>query len=321
MKLKRKLTETWIRAGVAAALMLGGGVASAQTTTIRVSTLPIFDTSNFYAAIQEGYFAAEGLQVTTEANQQGGAIGIPGVVAGVYDVAYSNTPTILSALQQGLDIRIIGGSSAIGGEPPDPAGLVVRKADGLTSGKDLEGKSVAVNARNNVQWLFARAWIKATGGDPEKAVYREVPFPQMVDVLKGKQVDAVFAIDPFLTFAQRDPSLTILGWPFHTVMPNVQLSNYVTSAEMVARRPEVLAKFARAMRKGADWVNANTGKEPFLKLIQSYTKMEPRLISEMVVKPAQFDIDEESLRKLTDLMRENGMLSGALDLSGKVYRP
>ena len=31
------------------------------------------------------------------------------------------------------------------------------------TGKDFEGKRVAVNTRNNIIWLYARAWIQATG--------------------------------------------------------------------------------------------------------------------------------------------------------------
>lgn len=30
----------------------------------------------------------------------------------------------------------------------------------------------------------------------------------------------------------------------------------------------------RGLSKGVDWVNANSGKEPFLNLVNSYTKMD-----------------------------------------------
>jgi NitT/TauT family transport system substrate-binding protein len=294
--------------------------ASAQQTTVRVSVIPILDMVNFFVALEEGYFKDEGLDVTTQTNQQGGAVGIPGMVAGAYDVAYSNTPTILLAIQQGIDLRIIAGASKNPLKPPEQVGLVGRKEDKLRNGKDLEGKSIAVNARNGVQWLFSRAWVKATGGDPDRVTYREVPFPQMLDALKSKQVDAILAIDPFLTFGQRDPSLEVIGWPFNVVLPGIQAAAYVVTAETAAKRPELVAKFVRGLKRGADWANANTLKEPYLKIVNSYTKMDPALIASMPVAPADTEVDLNSLNKIATLMRENGLLTSNIDVANKVLK-
>ena len=73
---------------------------------------------------------------------------------------------------------------------------------------------LAAFARNNVQWLFARAWVKTTGEDPASVTDREMPVPQMLDALKARQADI------------------------------------------------------RGMRRGAEWVNANMGKEPFFRLVR-----------------------------------------------------
>jgi NitT/TauT family transport system substrate-binding protein len=306
---------------VVALLLISIAPAFAQLTSVRVSMIPILDVASFYAAIQEGYFREEGLEVTTQTNQQGGSVGIPGLVAGAYDVAYSNTPTILQAIQQGIDLRMIAGGARNPPNPPEQVGLIGRKDDNLNSGKDFEGKSIAVNARNNVQWLFARAWVKATGGDPDKATYREVAFPQMIDAVVAKQVDAALAIDPFLTFGQRNPNLVIIGWPFHTVLPGIQAAGYVVTAETASKRLELVQKFVRGLAKGSSWINANAGKEPFLQLVNSYTKMEPALIKSMPVSPAQIEVDVNSLKKMETLMRDNGMLTSDIDLSAKVLNP
>ncbi len=295
--------------------------ASAQLEVARVSVIPILDMAPFYAAIEQGYFKAEGLDVTTETNQQGGAVGIPGLVAGAYDVAYSNTPTNLLAIQQGIDLRLIAAGSRNPDQPPEQVGLLGRKEDNLHTGKDMEGKSIAVNAKNGVQWLFARAWVKATGGDPDKVTYREVAFPQMIDALKAKQVDAALALDPFLTFGQRDPTLVVIGWPFHTVLPGIQAADFVVMAETAAKRPEYVEKFVRGLAKGVDWVNANAGNEAFLKLVNGYTKMEPALIKSMPISPAQSAVDLNSLNRIAALMRENGLLTSSIDVAAIVFKP
>jgi NitT/TauT family transport system substrate-binding protein len=293
---------------------------SQQLTQVRVSIVPIADLAPLFAAIQEGYFKAEGLDVTTQNNQAGGAVGIPAVVAGAYEIAFTNVPSALLALQQGIDLRIIAATSTVFNQPPDPAGVLARKVDGLHSGKNMEGKTVAVNARNNINWLLARAWVKATGGDPDKVTYREVPIPQSVDALKNKQVDAAMIPDPFLTLGRRDPELEVVGWPMSTVVPRIQPAGFVVTAETAANRPDLIERFLRAYKKGADWVNANVGKEPFIKLVNSYTRMDPALIEAMRYPTAESEVDLGSIKRWVILMRENGLLSTDIDASSKVFR-
>ena len=66
----------------------------------------------------------------------------------------------------------------------DAMGIFVKSNYGDQERQGSEGKSIAVNTRNKVIWLYARAWVKATGGDPERVTFKEVPFPQMEDALR-----------------------------------------------------------------------------------------------------------------------------------------
>jgi NitT/TauT family transport system substrate-binding protein len=306
------------------ALLLASSVgvpAAAQPATqVRVSTIPILDMATFFAALEQGYFKTEGLDVTTQTTQQGGSVGIPALVSGAYDIAYSNTTTIIQALQQGIDLKIIAGSSFNAKQPPEQVALMSRKADGLKTGKDMEGKSIAVNARNGVQWLFSRAWVKATGGDPDKVNYREVAFPAMIDALKNKQVDAALTIEPFLTFGQRDPDLEVMAWPFNVVAPGMQAAGYVVTAETAAKRADLVNRFLSGLNKGADWVNANLGQEPYLKVVNGYTRLDPRLISALPLLKADNKVDLRSLERMAQLMRENGLLTSQIDLASKIYK-
>jgi hypothetical protein len=120
---------------------LGGAAASfavqtpviADPAVVRATVIPIFDVAPMYAASAQGYFTAENMTVTTQAVQTG-AVGIPALIAGAYDVAYSNATSVLSGIQQGLDPRII----------------------------------------LNVQWMVMRSWVKATGGSFQHAYRRGV---------------------------------------------------------------------------------------------------------------------------------------------------
>lgn len=293
--------------------------AAAQTTKLKVSIIPIVDTAPLFTAQQQGYFAAEGLEVDTTP-VVGGAAGIPGAVAGAYDVVYTNVVSTLQAKQQGLDIRVLLSGSAAGSSPPDTAGLIKRKGDPIATGKDLEGKVMAVNQRNNINWLFAAAWIRKTGGDTAKVTFREVPFPQMPDAVKIKQADAAHAVDPFLSNALRDPALEILAWPWSGVLPAVRAAHWVATGETVEKKPDALRKFVRAMRKGADWLNANNGNEDFYKLISSYTRLNREQLQSMKIRQIETDVDVPDMRRLAGLARENGLLDRDLPFEQMVFQ-
>jgi NitT/TauT family transport system substrate-binding protein len=294
-------------------------VAQAQSTPVRVGILPTVPVAPFFAALQEGYFKEEGLDVTVQSTQSG-AVSIPGMVAGAFDIVYTNTPSVLQAQQQGIDLRIIAGGNKNELRPPEASGLVGLKQSNLRSGKDLEGKTVAVNVRNNLIWLFAREWVKKTGGDPDKVTYREVPFPQMLDALKAKQVDAAFAIEPFLSFGLSDPNLAIVAWPISTVAPGIQAAVYVMTAEKAAKHPAVPAKFLRALSRGAEWVKANLNKEPYLKLLSGYSKLDPKLIASMPAMAPTSEVDVASLKRMSELMREHGLLKSDIDPLTKILK-
>src|SRR5258708_3777771 len=169
--------------------------ASAQT--VRVNYIPITDVTPLFVAIDKGYFAAEGLTIVPTPSV-GGAAGVPGLMAGAFDVMYGNVVSTMLAQQQGFKLEVIAAGTKQFENPVNTNGLVARQGDSIKTGKDLEGKTVAVNTRNGIIWLFARAWIAKSGGDPSKVTFKEVPFPQKLEALRGKQNDAPLIGNPIL---------------------------------------------------------------------------------------------------------------------------
>ncbi|MDB5559933.1 MAG: hypothetical protein JWQ36_2867, partial [Enterovirga sp.] len=139
------LCKTMSRAvRLAAASLLGLGLASgtasaAELTKLRVSTIPIADTASFEVAREKGFFAAEGLEIDTTPTS-GGAIGIPALMSGQLQVAYSNVVSIILAASQGLDLVVFAAADETSDAPPDLAGLVAKPGAGFKDGKALEGK-------------------------------------------------------------------------------------------------------------------------------------------------------------------------------------
>src|SRR4051812_9799992 len=94
-------------------------MAADSAKLVRVSIIPIYVVHSHFAAEQQGYFAQEGISVTTQP-VQGGALGIPGLISGSFDVLYTNTVSVITAWERGIDVRVIAESARTPHTPPDP---------------------------------------------------------------------------------------------------------------------------------------------------------------------------------------------------------
>jgi NitT/TauT family transport system substrate-binding protein len=293
-------------------------VATADPVPIRVALVPIFDIAPYYAALQQGFFAVENIAPTADV-VRGGAAAIPAVVGGTYDMVYANGTSIITAISRGIDLRIILEGSPMGQHPPDPGALLKRKGDPFRTGKDLEGKVIGVNALRDVQWMLVTAWIKATGGDPDKVQLIEVPLPSMVDTIKAKRVDTALVLDPFLAMGLADPEIELLDWAMSRVYPGGPIAFWAITPDLAARRPNDLRAFIRAYKRGAAWCNANAGKDPLLKLVSGFTNIPPDVVAHMSPVPAHAEIEPAGLPKLTAMMTQAGLLTGNVDLRTKIF--
>ena len=304
--------------GTLATLPIAAAMA-ADPPLLRVSIVPIFAVAPQFAADKFGFFAPEGIATTTQP-VQGGAIGIPGLVSGSFDVLYSNAISVLTALERGIDLRIIAEATPIAEQPPDPGALLQRKGAGLRSGKDLEGKTVGVNVRFDIQWMVVQGWIKKTGGDTTKVTYREVPLPSMLDALRGGQVDAALVLDPFMTIGLSDPAFEMLGWPLSTTMPGLPSSLWVVTGTLADTKPELVRAYLRGFMKGVDWVNAHMGDEEYLQLVSSYTKTDTKLLAKMVAGKQPTEINVAAIKRLVTLMKEFELLKTDVNVEPKIFK-
>lgn len=306
------LTRRAALAGGLAACVPATALRAAETRKLRVSIQPIIDCVPFAIAQKQGFFAQEGLEIDTSTST-GGAVGIPGLIGNAYDVVYSNVVSSILALGQGLDVQVFAPGAKI------PAGQQTSEIVGLQGAAwrapaDFAGKTIAVNTRNGIVWLYARAWIKARGGDPAKVSFREVPFPQMEDALKARNADAAFMVEPFKSAALKAPGLAVAGSPFAEVQPGADVGHYLSTSKFGARDGDALRRFARAVRKGVDWYNANLGNKDGAQAVSDFTRLPVALVQEIKLPPMPTRVDPSQLRRTADLMKDNGLLAAAPDL-------
>jgi NitT/TauT family transport system substrate-binding protein len=234
-------------------------------------------------------------------------------------VVYSNIPSILQAISQGIDLRFIAGGNPL--NPPDTTGLYVRKGEGLKSGKDFEGKSIGINDTKSLQFTYAHGWVKATGGDADKVTYRAIPFPDMADAVKNKRVDGVIPSDPFYSALKSDPALDLIANPGRVVYPGGRVAAWVVTGDYLTKHADLVRKFLAGMSKGSAWCNANLNAPAFTQLLVSMTKLDPARVATMAKGKTSIGISAREVQRMADLLRANNLLTGTVDIPSKVFVP
>ena len=231
------------------------------------------------------------------------------MVAGQFRLAFTNTVSALLGIREGLEFRFVAGAVRSRADTPDMMAILVRKGSGITSGKELEGKRIASNTRNNIVWLRGMAWIEKTGGDWRKVNTVEVPFPQMADALAGGQIDAALFSEPFVTAALQTHGdrLERIGYFIHETAPASSVAQYVAMKEEVERNGEIFDRFTRALYKGTDWVNAEMGKPPLFELIANFTRLPIERLRSVAFTQYVKGVTEAELAEVIATMTKYGL--------------
>lgn len=316
MALRRLRTGIGKTVAVAAALTLllaacgddgEGSTGGGGRTKITVAALPLTDSAALYIARDRGLFKKEGLDVTIQPVQQS-IQALPALAKGQVDViASANYVTFLQADEKGtLDLRILAEGVRVA---PHMMDVLVPKDSGIKSVADLAGKKVAVNILNNIQSLTLNAILDAQGvGRP---VYRQIAFPQMGPALERKQVDAVHAVEPFDSAIQGELKAKVLLDGGSAPVQSLPISGYVTTRKFAAEH----AKAATAFQSAIEAASKIAAQDPSAVRAElpKYTKVTADQAKSIGLPAYPASSDAAQLRRLTELMKKQGLLKKALD--------
>jgi NitT/TauT family transport system substrate-binding protein len=283
---------------------------------IRLGLLPFSESLPAVIADKQGYFKAQGLDVEIT-RVQSGAQAVPVLQAGKLDIVLSNTVTTLQAMEAGVDATIVAPGAAARAKAPDTSNaLMILKDGSVKTPKDLEGKRVAVNVINSTTWLYVVAFLEKHGVDRSKVRFVEIPFPQMNDPLLNKQVDAVGQVEPFRTILEDTGKAQVLGFVYIDVQPNADITQYIALTPWVQKNRAAAQKFAQAIIKGAEYLNANEAAARDANL--EFTKLNPALKDKVMLPRFATAVSVQEVQRTQDLMMRYGLMKQAVNVAQRV---
>ena len=284
---------------------------SGSLTKVSVGAIPIGDVAPIHVGKAQGFFSDEGIDLAIE-NTNGGAVSVPGVVAGSYDFAFGNLVSLMVARDKGLDLRYVAnGTSTTGEQGKDFAAVVVLEDSPIKSAKDLAGKTVTSNNLANIGDTTIRATVDKQGGVGSDLTFVEIAFPDAFAALEAKQVDATLILEPFLTPALEQGGRAVL-WPYAGAHENLDIGGYFTTGERIEQDPELVAAFTRAMSKSMEFSQENP--EAVRTAIGTYTKTDPELLKKITLPRFTPDFSREAAAELGEAAVRYGTLNKAPDL-------
>jgi len=254
---------------LALALVLAGRPASAQTLVkLQVATTPNDSGAEVYYAKDMRFFKKAGFDVEITTLNNGGIISA-GVAAGTFDVAQAAVSSVASAHERGVNFVIIAPAALWVAERPTSA-LVVAKNSPLTSAKDFDGKTIAVNGLRNVTQVGPEAWIEQGGGNLASVKFLELPFADMPAAVAAGRIDAAQISEPALDAAKAG-GMKAIAAPYDAIAKRFLLAGWFSTAAWARQHPDLVRKFAAVMLETARWANANP--EQSGKILEKYTKL------------------------------------------------
>jgi NitT/TauT family transport system substrate-binding protein len=276
--------------------------STAGTTSIVVGALPVIDTAGLQVALKEGFFTQAGLNVTVKSVTQSTAA-IPDLLHGSIDViGGGNYVSFFEAEAHGtFPVQILAPAVDC---TPDTYGVVAMPSSGITKPADLAGKTIAVNLTQNIQTLTTSAVLSADGVSASSLHYVQVPFPDMVAALQAGRVNAISAVEPFLSAALAAGGKLVTSTCTGS-MAGFPLSGYETTQSWVRQHAATARAFQQALLKGNAYADAHP--DVVRSLLPTYTSISATAAASMPLGSYPGTLTTASLQRVASLMRSGGL--------------
>ena len=281
----------------------GGGEEAAggdseELREVTIGVLSIAPSVGVAYGIEHGIFEEHGFDVTYEVSSAGAAM-LPAVSAGQMDFGVGNPLSVVTAVDQGLDMKIVAGYSNSLDEGEDVAGVVTRADSDIDTWADLEGKTTAVNALNTLGDLTVMNLAEQDGADPQALNFSEIGFPDMPAQLERGNTDAVWIPEPFLSGLLADDANELIGYSFQETDPGMSTMVTFTSGELAADDPEMAAEFGDAMTEAL--AAAEEDQEGSRELLVEFLEISEEDAESLVMERLDGEVDREALMEMTNL--------------------
>jgi NitT/TauT family transport system substrate-binding protein len=275
-----------VAAGVAACGSSSSDGSSTSTsagnlTTLTMDSIPTIDYAEVAAGVQQGFFKQHGINL--KFSTVGDVSTIPPAlisnevqvaawsIAAMGNVAAAHLPLVVVApLDQGPTTT-----------QSNPSQLLVLKSSGITSAKQLEGKTVAINGLGSITQLQVYDAVKNAGGKPSTIKPVQIPFAEMQAALSAGRVAAIGSNEPFTSKIEESLPVRSIAGLDYAVQPGLPLTCLAMNKTYVNEHPALVRQFQEAVQETEAYL---TGHPDALRaVLPSFAGITPQLAQKVTL--------------------------------------
>lgn len=283
-----------------AAFAVAPGRLRAQTTPvkIRIAGSPDQDIIGALWGAQSGIFARYGLDVDVQ-SANSGAVVAAAVVGGSIEIGKSSVLGLLTAHARGVPFLLEAAASIYNSKIPNTA-LIVAKDAALRTGRDFNGKTIAVPALGDLFTIVNSAWVDANGGDSRTVKFLELPGRAAAEAIAAGRVDGATLAEPILNDALATGKCRILGRSFDAIGATFIETAYYCTTDYASKNADAVARFRKALNEAVTYANAH--RTEMIPVIARYSKVDEKTVAAMSPAPlaAANTIDPRLLQPMID---------------------
>jgi NitT/TauT family transport system substrate-binding protein len=318
-----------IKTGAALSAALAAPWVHAQKADkVKLSWLPIMQTTALYVAVQDRLFERAGIEAELVQFQNPNQIidslvanqadaGAPGAAAGITMLAESRYPGTFKVFGlQGGGIRV----NRIND------GLIVKNGSPIKTFKDLRGRSLG--HLPGIQWrTISRHMLRVNGLDPDKDVrLQEIAVGLQVPSVVAGSIDATLSLEPVgsvavasgeATRAMVNPCASVIADPFYSGVS-------VLTTRFIKERPQVARKLVQVLDQATRIANAEFERvRPYFAKYTAIKGDQVRVIAQPYLRAWNEldDTDVRSYQALVDVFHKEGVLKDRMDVRTVLLKP
>jgi ABC-type nitrate/sulfonate/bicarbonate transport system substrate-binding protein len=314
---RRLLGATGALAVALAALLFASAetVQGQQPTKLRVAYIPVVTWLPALVAKEEGIFEKHGLDVTFTKFPT--LVNLPGTLGRQFDLVPTTAPDLLNAVASGLNLAAVAGET-LETSKNKSFQVLVRADSGINSAKDLTGKRIASPGVGSVMHVALLYWVRKEGGDPDRIIGVEAPFPAMMDQLKSGRVDAVEQLEPFVG-QMLAAGFKSIGAPLLAIADPVLFPFWIADATWARNNRGVLKRWVASLEAGLQVINSDEPKAR--RILATYSGLPEAIVARIPLPHFDFTISPQQLDVWRNVMVSQGFPLKNLDMSRMVVTP
>ena len=266
-----------------------------------------------YVAIEEGYFAEEGLDLTLVTGF-GADKTMTAVISGEADIGFMGAEASVYAYQEGATDPVVNFAQLT-----QRAGnfLVAREEMPDFKWEDLKGEKVLGGRKGGMPEMVFEYILRKNGLDPQKdlRIDQSIDFGSTAAAFSGDaSSDFTVEFEPSATALEKEGAGYVVA-SLGVDSGYVPYTSYSAKTSYMEKNPEIIQKFTDALQKGMEYVQTHTPEEIARVIAPQFAETDLDTVTTIVKRYYDQDtwksnliFEKESFELLEDILEDAGEL-------------